>query len=156
RRAPASGSGVGLRRWAPVAGSGSSRPGSGVRLRFRSWLRRLPVRATTAPWICLGARGPPASRDLPFSFASLSCRLTPLRANGAVAAPRRSVMADSTVPKRAAGLAGFDAYNLALELYRRVLAVTRGGVQAERIDQLTRAAEAVIRNIGEGHPTVRP
>jgi four helix bundle protein len=65
-------------------------------------------------------------------------------------------MAQPSVPKRAAGLAGFDAYQLAVQVYRGVLGVTRGRVQAERIDQLVRAADSVIRNIGEGHPTVGP
>jgi four helix bundle protein len=60
------------------------------------------------------------------------------------------------VPPRRSGLAGFDAYQLALSVYRGVLAVTRGRVQAERVDQLVRAAESVIRNIGEAHPTVGP
>jgi four helix bundle protein len=34
--------------------------------------------------------------------------------------------------------------------------MTRGRVHAERVNQLVRAAESVIRNIGEGHPTVGP
>lgn len=65
-------------------------------------------------------------------------------------------MTETNPPRRCAGLAGFDAYTLALEFYRGVLGVTRGRVQAERIEQLTRAAESVIRNIGEAHPTVGP
>ena len=37
-------------------------------------------------------------------------------------------MAQPSAPKRAAGLAGFDAYSLALKVYRGILAVTRGRV----------------------------
>ena len=52
------------------------------------------------------------------------------------------------------GLAGFHAYTVGLEFYRLVFQATKGKVQQERIDQLVRAAESVVRNLGEGHPTV--
>jgi four helix bundle protein len=55
---------------------------------------------------------------------------------------------------RVTGLGGLHAYSVALEFYRIVFQATKGKVQHERIDQLVRAAESILRNIGEGHPTV--
>jgi four helix bundle protein len=55
---------------------------------------------------------------------------------------------------RGAGRVGLHVYRVALDFYRLVFRATKGRIQNERVDQLVRAAESVIRNIGEGHPTV--
>jgi four helix bundle protein len=51
------------------------------------------------------------------------------------------------------GLVGFDAYRVALELYRLVLSATKHLPKCE-VDQLVRACESVARNIGEAHPQI--
>ena len=93
---------------------------------------------------------------MPSSFPSPSRSSTPVRS------PSRPPPASSATPAKAAanamapgpGLAGFHAYTVALEFYRLVFQATKGKIQHERIDQIVRAAESVVRNLGEGHPTV--
>ena len=50
------------------------------------------------------------------------------------------------------GLAGFDCYRVALCFYREVRLATRG-LRGHVVDQLHRAAESVVLNIAEAHPT---
>src|SRR5262245_47716848 len=54
---------------------------------------------------------------------------------------------------RKPGLAGFDAYQLALEFYRQVRKALRGR-RGNVVDQLTDAAESVVLNVAEAYPTV--
>ncbi len=51
-------------------------------------------------------------------------------------------------------LGGFHAYQVARDIYRLVYAATKSRIQGERVDQLVRASESVMRNIAEGYPTV--
>lgn len=48
------------------------------------------------------------------------------------------------------GLMGLDAYRVALQLAEEVYAL---GIKGNLRDQLTRAAESVVLNIAEAHPT---
>src|SRR5262245_41458480 len=50
------------------------------------------------------------------------------------------------------GLAGFDCYTVALTFYRELRLATRG-LRGHVVDQLHRAAESVVLNIAEAHPT---
>jgi four helix bundle protein len=50
------------------------------------------------------------------------------------------------------GLGGFDAYRNALCFYRELRAATRGR-RGHVVDQVHRAAESVVLNIAEAHPT---
>jgi four helix bundle protein len=59
----------------------------------------------------------------------------------------------NTDSKPRAGLAGLHAYQVALEFYRGVLAATRHKLRGHIVEQLTRAAESVVLNIAEAHPT---
>jgi four helix bundle protein len=51
------------------------------------------------------------------------------------------------------GLKGFEAYQVALAVYRLVLAATRD-LPRGAVDQLIRASESVARNIAEAHPQI--
>lgn len=55
-----------------------------------------------------------------------------------------------------AGLPGLHAYQVALEFYRGVVAVTRRLGRGHVVDQLTRAAESVVLNVAEAYPAVGP
>ena len=50
------------------------------------------------------------------------------------------------------GLIGLDAYQVALAFYRQLRAATRGR-RGHVIDQIHRAAESVVLNVAEAHPT---
>ena len=50
------------------------------------------------------------------------------------------------------GLGGFDAYRNALAFYRELRVATRGR-RGHVVDQLHRAAESVVLNVAEAHPT---
>ena len=50
------------------------------------------------------------------------------------------------------GLVGLDAYQVALAFYRQLRAATRGR-RGHVIDQIQRAAESVVLNVAEAHPT---
>lgn len=56
--------------------------------------------------------------------------------------------------KSLAGLAGLHAYQVSLAFYRGVLAATRHKLRGHVVEQLTRAAESVVLNVAEAHPTV--
>ena len=61
-------------------------------------------------------------------------------------------MAPVSLCAGAFGLAGLDAYQVALAFYRQVRAATRGR-RGHVIDQIHRAAESVVLNVAEAHPT---
>ena len=50
------------------------------------------------------------------------------------------------------GLAGLDAYQVALAFYRELRTATRGR-RGHVVDQIQRAAESVVLNVAEAHPT---
>ena len=50
------------------------------------------------------------------------------------------------------GLGGFDAYRIALSFYRELRVATRGR-RGHVVDQVHRAAESVVLNVAEAHPT---
>jgi four helix bundle protein len=54
---------------------------------------------------------------------------------------------------RMAGLYGLDAYRVALEFYRKVLAATRGA-KGHAVEQLTDSAESAVLNVAEAHPAI--
>jgi four helix bundle protein len=63
---------------------------------------------------------------------------------------------DGTVPESSApgsGLAGLDAYRVAVEFYRQLRQGTRGR-RGHVVDQLHRAAESVVLNVAEAYPAV--
>jgi hypothetical protein len=78
-----------------------------------------------APGMIRGACAAPASFIGPPLAASLSRRSSPVGACDATSAPRRAPMTELSRPRRSAGLAGFDAYTLALSFYRGILDVAR-------------------------------
>jgi len=49
------------------------------------------------------------------------------------------------------GLAGFDAYTVSREFFARVWKACSRLPESEHKDQLVRAAESILRNIGEAH-----
>ena len=51
------------------------------------------------------------------------------------------------------GLAGLDAYRVALEFYQQVRGATRGR-RGHVVEQLCRAAESVVLNVAEAYPAV--
>ena len=53
---------------------------------------------------------------------------------------------------RKVGLAGLDAYQVALAFYREVRTATRGR-RGHVVNQIERAAESVVLNVAEAHPT---
>jgi four helix bundle protein len=53
------------------------------------------------------------------------------------------------------GLYGLDAYRVAIEFYQR-LRTALTGRRGHVIDQVSRAAESVVLNIAEAHPTTGP
>ena len=61
-------------------------------------------------------------------------------------------MSDKSPLPRRTGLAGLDAYRVALELYRELLAATARLARGHLVDQLQRAAESVALNIAEAYP----
>ena len=64
---------------------------------------------------------------------------------------RESIVLEKPAPMRS-GLWGLDAYRVGIEFYRRLrraLRTRRGHV----VDQVMRAAESVVLNVAEAHPT---
>ncbi len=55
-------------------------------------------------------------------------------------------------PNVRVGLYGFDAYQVALTFYRKLRAATRG-LRGHVVEQGHRAAESVVLNVAEAHPT---
>jgi four helix bundle protein len=55
-------------------------------------------------------------------------------------------------PKSRFGLEGFDAYQVALSFYREFRAATRGR-RGHVVEQGNKAAESVVLNVAEAHPT---
>ena len=53
---------------------------------------------------------------------------------------------------RKVGLAGLDAYQVAVAFYREVRTATRGR-RGHVVDQILKAAESVVLNVAEAHPT---
>jgi four helix bundle protein len=51
------------------------------------------------------------------------------------------------------GLAGLDAYRVAVDFYRLVRAATRGR-RGHVVEQLCRAAESVVLNVAEAYPAI--
>jgi four helix bundle protein len=51
------------------------------------------------------------------------------------------------------GLAGLDAYRVAVEFYRQLRQATRGR-RGHVVEQLHRAAESVVLNVAEAYPAV--
>jgi four helix bundle protein len=51
------------------------------------------------------------------------------------------------------GLAGLDAYQVALVFYRELRGATRGR-RGHVVEQIHRAAESVVLNVAEAHPTI--
>ena len=63
---------------------------------------------------------------------------------------------EATVPDSSApgsGLAGLDAYRVAVEFYRQLRQATRGR-RGHVVDQLHRAAESIVLNVAEAYPAV--
>ncbi len=50
------------------------------------------------------------------------------------------------------GLEGFDAYNVSKEFFALVWKSCAGLPESSHKDQIVRAAESILRNIGEAHP----
>ena len=50
------------------------------------------------------------------------------------------------------GLAGLDAYQVAVDFYRELRRATRGR-RGHVVEQIHRAAESVVLNVAEAHPT---
>lgn len=59
---------------------------------------------------------------------------------------------ESAARAMAYGLAGFDAYNNAVQFYRELRAALRER-RGHVVEQVFRAAESVVLNVAEGHPT---
>ena len=64
---------------------------------------------------------------------------------------KEKAVPDSSVP--GSGLAGLDAYRVAVEFYRQLRQATRGR-RGHVVDQLHRAAESVVLNVAEAYPAV--
>ncbi len=63
---------------------------------------------------------------------------------------------EATVPETTAarsGLAGLDAYRVAVEFYRHLRQGTRGR-RGHVVEQLLRAAESIVLNVAEAYPAV--
>jgi four helix bundle protein len=63
---------------------------------------------------------------------------------------------EATVPEsstRGSGLAGLDAYRIAVEFYGQLRRSTRGR-RGQVVDQLHRAAESIVLNVAEAYPAV--
>ena len=63
---------------------------------------------------------------------------------------------EATVPSSstgASGLAGLDAYRVAVEFYRHLRQATRGR-RGHVVEQLHRAAESIVLNVAEAYPAV--
>jgi four helix bundle protein len=55
---------------------------------------------------------------------------------------------------RTAGLAGLDAYQVALDFYRLLVGALRNAPKGHVTDQICRAAESVVLNVAEAHPAL--
>ena len=63
---------------------------------------------------------------------------------------------EATVPSGntgSSGLAGLDAYRVAVEFYRHLRQATRGR-RGHVVEQLHRAAESIVLNVAEAYPAV--
>jgi len=63
---------------------------------------------------------------------------------------------EATVPQSSApgsGLAGLDAYRVAIEFYRQLRQALRGR-RGHVVDQVHRAAESIVLNVAEAYPAV--
>lgn len=65
---------------------------------------------------------------------------------------------EATVPQSGteeagSGLAGLDAYRIAVEFYRLLRQATRGR-RGHVVDQLHRAAESIVLNVAEAYPAI--
>jgi four helix bundle protein len=66
--------------------------------------------------------------------------------------PNAVTSAVATSPTRLAGLGGLHVYEVALTFYRQLRQALRGR-RGHLVDQAFRAAESVVLNVAEAHPT---